>query len=466
MSVLGAPIGRTRGEALRAWLARACARAQRTHYAHFLPEAQTLAEREPAPFARAAIYVSAAAFAAALLWAGLSEVEQVASAPAVVRPAGKVKTVNHPEGGRVARIDVAEGERVAAGATLIALDSEAIAEEVAKRTAEWQALAAEETRLAAEAAALADPRFPPALAAARPDLVAAERQLFESRRTTLATRRAAATQLIAQRDGEVAALTARLGQLRGSLAILREQEEAIAGLAGKGYFPKLRHLSVKRQISELEGQIAETVESARAAAAALAEARDRRRNVDAEWRSSVLDRLAAVRREAAAARSRLIQERDRLENRTIAAPVAGTVQNLAIAAPGQSVAPNETLLHIVPDGEELVIEARVANEDIGHVRAGQRATIKVRTFDFVRFGTLSGTVEKVAADAVEDPRTGMLAFPVTVRAERGWLEDGGRRYPIAAGMQVEVDLHVGERSILSYLTDRIARSGETAFRER
>jgi HlyD family type I secretion membrane fusion protein len=456
-----------RMDAFRAWLARGMGRARRTRYADFLPEAQTLAEREPAPMARAVIYAVAGAFAALLLWAGLSEVEQVASAPAVVRPAGKVKTVNHPDGGRVARIHVVEGERVAAGDVLFSLDTGTVREEVAKLANEFAALSAEVARLTAEAAedggAL---RFDAALAASRPDLVANERSLFESRRATLASRRAAADQLIEQRSREGAALAARRTQLDGSLVILAEQEAAISQLAGKGYFPKLRHLSVKRQISELEGQIAETAHSARAAAAALAEARDRRRSVDAEWRSAVLDRLGAARREAAQAKGRLAQEQGRLDGRTVVAPVAGRVQNLAVAAAGQSVSANETLLHIVPDGERLVVEARVANEDIGYIRAGQRATVKVRTFDFIRYGTLDGVVDEVAADAVEDQRTGAMAFPVTIRTERDWLEEGGRRHPIAAGMQVEVDLHIGERSLLSYLTDRMSRTAETAFRER
>jgi HlyD family type I secretion membrane fusion protein len=254
--------------------------------------------------------------------------------------------------------------------------------------------------------------------------------------------------------------------LNGSLKILQEQEAAIAQLAGKGYFPKLRHLSIKRQIAELEGQIAKTVQSASSATAALAVARDRRRNVDAEWRATVLDRLGAARRETAQARGVLAQEEGRLAGRAVTAPVAGTVQNLAVAAAGQSVSANEPILTLVPGEERLVVEARVANEDIGYIRPGQRATIKVRAFDFVRFGTIEGTVEKIGADAVEDARSGTMTFPVTIAASRAWLEEGGKRHEIAPGMQVEADLHIGRRTLLSYLTDRMSRTTENAFRER
>jgi HlyD family type I secretion membrane fusion protein len=448
-----------------AMLRRATGMPRSTRYIDFLPEAQALTEREPAPLARALGLALCLLFAATLTWAAISEVEQVVSAQAVVRPVGRVKIVNHPEGGRVATISVREGDRVRAGETLLVLDDESVREEVARRRAGWQAAAAEAARLEAEASGRT-PRFPPELIRDRPDLVDAQTTLFRSRQDSLDTRRATADQVIQQRKNEAGALAARIEQLSASLSILEEQERAIASLAGKGYFPKLRHLSVKRQLSELSGQIAETRKSAAAAVAGLGEARNRRVTIDEEWRSQVLDRLATAVRDAERSHSALMQERTRLRNRTLRAPGDGVVQGLAVTAAGQSVAPNETLMQVVPDDDHLVIEARVANDDIGHVRPGQRATIKVRAYDFVRYGRLDGEVERVAADAVEDRRTGALAFPVTIRVEHAWLGEGASRRRLAPGMQVDVDLVIGERSVLSYLTDRMIRTKESAFRER
>jgi adhesin transport system membrane fusion protein len=90
------------------------------------------------------------------------------------------------------------------------------------------------------------------------------------------------------------------------------------------------------------------------------------------------------------------------------APVPGIVQDLAIAGPGQSVAAYETLMRIVPLGEGLSVEARVANEDIGRLRVGMPAEIKVRAFDYLRFGKIDGAVRRVAADATPDPASGTL----------------------------------------------------------
>ena len=92
------------------------------------------------------------------------------------------------------------------------------------------------------------------------------------------------------------------------------------------------------------------------------------------------------------------------------------------------------------------------------------ATVKVRTFDYLRFGSLDGVLQKIAADATPDPRTGELAYAVTVVTSRDHLGAGPGELAVAPGMAVDVDLKVGERTILSYLTDRIFRWRE-AFRE-
>lgn len=464
MSELVAAQGET-VEPIRARLRRRLLSSTRSRYADFLPEAQAIAAREASPLARALIVIITLLFAIALIWAWLAEVEQVATAPAVVRPVGKVKIVNHPDGGRVAAIHVREGEKVTAEQKLIEFDAGAVAEETARRTTEWRTLSAEAVRLAAEARG-ATPDFPSGLAAARPDLVRAQIQLFETRRRALDSRRAVGDRVIEQRGREAGVLAARLKQLKRSLAILSEQERAIAELAGKGYFPRLRHLSVKRQISELKGKISETRESGRAALSALSEARSRRRSVDREWRAETLSRLADVKRQVEISKSVLTQNEGRLRSLVVRAPTAGMVQNLAVTSPGQAVAANETLLIIVPSRDRLIIEAQVSNDDIGYVRIGQKASVKVQTYDFIRYGTLSGVVEHVAADATEDPRSGVRTFSVLVRAEQTWLSDGNRKLPVNPGMQVSVDLHVGDRSILSYLTDRINRSAQSAFRER
>ena len=149
-----------------------------------------------------------------------------------------------------------------------------------------------------------------------------------------------------------------------------------------------------------------------------------------------------------------------MRNLVVRAPVDGIVQELAVTSAGQSVGSNQPLLKLVPTEGGLVIEARVENQDIGYVRLGQPVKVKIQAYDFLRYGTLGGTVERIAADAVVDPQDGKLGYGITVRTDGAALGDGALRFSVAPGMAVEVELLVGGRTILSYLTDRIFRLQE------
>ncbi|HEX5078255.1 MAG TPA: biotin/lipoyl-binding protein, partial [Geminicoccaceae bacterium] len=132
-------------------------------YVDFLPDAEGLIERRHSPAAGLLILAVAALFAGLVAWAGLTEVEQVVRAEGQVEPAERVKVVNHPDGGRIAAIHVAEGDAVAAGQPLVSFDGELVQAELAELTGRWQVKAAEATRLRAEATG-EEPVFAPELA--------------------------------------------------------------------------------------------------------------------------------------------------------------------------------------------------------------------------------------------------------------------------------------------------------------
>ena len=156
--------------------------------------------------------------------------------------------VNHSEGGSVAEILVREGERVESGQLLLTMDSELLREEIAKVGGKQSRLMAELARLQAEAER-GEPAFPAELVTARPDLVAAQRQLFEARRRALESQVTAADRVVEQRYSDIQVLDRRIAQLERSLTIMLEQRAATAKLMDKGYFPKLRFLSLERDIA-------------------------------------------------------------------------------------------------------------------------------------------------------------------------------------------------------------------------
>ena len=201
-----------------------------------------------------------------------------------------------------------------------------------------------------------------------------------------------------------------------------------------------------------------------AAEAAEAEAESRLQGLETERRSEILTALADATAERDRLAEQLRAQEAILAGLEVKAPAAGIVQEIVVTAPGQAVAAHETLMKLVPRSEGLVVQAKVANRDVGQLRPGMPAKVKVRAFDYLRYGSLDGVLQKVAADAAPDPRTGELAYAVTVLTLRGHLGSRTGEFEVVPGMVVDVDLKIGERTILSYLTDRIFRFQE-AFRE-
>lgn len=436
-------------------------------YTDFLPEAQAISDTRHSPLASVLILVITAFFVVLLLWAGLAEVSQSVIASGQVRPGDRVKVINHPEGGTVAEILVRDGDFVTAGQSLMRLDRLLIEQEVRRLRGDLDVLEAQLARLQAEAGGETAIRFPDGLEASRPDLVATQSRLFEARRDSLRARRQSADREIEQRQADINASGIRIRTLRDSAAVLSEQVRSLQTLTDKGHFPFLRFQSVQRQLAETEGELHETEQSLQSGQSALSAARSRRGEIDDEARGETLTALAETRGARDRTAAALSQSQTRLERTDIRSPADGYIQNLAVNNIGQAVRPNDPLMSVVPPPEGgLVIEARIANRDISGVSIGQPATIKVRTYDFVKYGALQGEVSRIARDANVDPQSGAVFYTVELRTDRTWLGDTPGLNPVLPGMQVDAELHTGSRSVLSYLTDRMIGTADEAFRER
>lgn len=437
---------------------------RRERFADFLPDAEGVVESGHSPLAGILILTIAAVFGGLLAWSALADVEQVVRAQGKIAPAARVKVINHPDGGRIAEVHVEEGDRVEAGDPLVTFDSELARATLDQLLGRWQLEAARTARLQAEVSG-GEPEFKPRLEEMRPDLVREQRDLLAERREAHASRAEALANLVERRQSEVKSLAADLARLRESHRLLREQVVAVRELAEKGLYPRLKLASLERQLSDLGGEINKARERSHAAEAALAEAKSRREGLDREWRSATLSELEATKAERERLADEIVRQEALLRNLVVRAPVAGIVQDLEVTSAGQSVGSTQPLMKLVPTGGGLVVEARVQNRDIGYVRVGQPVKVKVHAYDFLRHGTLAGEIEQIDADAVVDPRTGALTYGILVRTAGDELAQNGVSMKVVPGMAVDVDLLVGERTVLSYLTDRIFHLGEAAFRE-
>lgn len=437
-------------------------------YADFLPDAQAIAAREHSPMARILLVAIALVTALAIGWAAIAEVEKVTTAQGRVRPDGRVKIINHPEGGRIQEIYVVEGQRVAAGDPLVEFDPEFLDEEVGRVHEEWTTFAAQTARLEAESVRASTLVFPANLKDAPAKILANQRSLFEARVGAFQANLRAEEEAERRFTIESAALNERIASLQETVDIRTNQVNSVSKIVENGYYSRLRFDDLRAKLTETQGQFAARRGEYNAKLAQTIEARERQERIEEDYFSDVIAQLVESRQQRDSLARELAQTSTQQRRLIVRAPVDGIVQNMTVSSTGQSVDDNEPLMNLIPTGDTLIIEARVPNDDIGFIKLGQKAEIRVNTYDFVKFGTLNGTVSQIAADATEDPGGdgAVFNYVVMVKTDRTHLGADPTDQPVVPGMQVTADFKIGERTILSFLTDRVSQTTSTALRER
>ena len=417
---------------------------------------------EPARVSRWLLWAVAALTFASLLWAAVARLDETASAPGRVVPAAELQVVSNLEGGTVEAVLVKPGARVAAGQPLLRLDASQNSADYGRSSSLVAALAARAARLEGEATGRA-PAFPAGLPAA---VVATEAALHAARRDEAAAAASVESAKLAQAERALGEAQADAGA-RGQAATLAAQEAAaLAPLVNMGIEPRMALTRADSARAQAQGAAAAAAMAVARARSAVAEARSGLRGVAERFRSQAAEQLAQTRADLAAQSAAVPAAAGRLSRSVVRAPVAGTVSRVLITTIGGSVRPGEPLVEIVPAGGGLVVEAQVRPSDIAFIHPGQRASVKLTAYDYSVYGALPGTVERISADAIGDPRGGEAHYAVRVLTTGTLRGQDGRALQVASGMVAEVDVLGRKRSVLSYLLSPVTKLSEDAFREK
>ncbi len=400
-----------------------------------------------------------------IAWAVFAQLDEVAVASGEVIPIAQVKVVQHLEGGIIQRLDVAEGARVAQDQVLIQLNVGGAGTTREELQVQLDSLLLSRARLKAENddSTLV---FPADIAARRPDLVAAERDTFEARKLGLKSKLGVILQQSRQRELEVKELEARRRAVLANLKLERERLKLSDQLLESGLTPRMEHLEIRREIENLNGEAKVLGQAIPRSKSALAESAARVTEETEAFRRRAIEELNRVELQIARSREGLTEASDRVRRTEIRSPTDGIVKNMRFNTIGGVVRPGEPIMEIVPVGDELVVEARLSPVDRGYVQEGQKAVVKISTYDFVRYGSLDGVVERIAADTNADPNSGQPYYEVVIRTDKTYLGSTSGEFPITPGMQAVVDIHTGTRSVMNYLVQPVLKLRHEAFRER
>ncbi|MET0024035.1 MAG: HlyD family type I secretion periplasmic adaptor subunit [Sedimenticola sp.] len=431
--------------------------------AHYLAQAIQLEENAPRRVITLAVLVSMFLLASAVAWAALTQVSEVAIAEGEVIPAGHIHNIQHLEGGIVSKLHVRNGDAVKAGDILISFDPAASTSELQQMLTRRASLQLQGERLQA----LVEKREPDfsKFDEQFQDLATKQHTIYLAQVNSLESELSVIESQIEQRRSEVTSQKNQAVALRKELAIYREQVKIREDLSKKGTVSRTELLGARSRLAEAESALRKAVDSIAVANTALEESRQRQLELYARHNREVELEIGSVANELAEVEGGLIRLRDRVNRLEVTAPVDGIVQGLMISSSSAVVAPAEVMMQIVPVEDELIIEARISTEDIGHVHVGQTAEVKFTSYDSSRFGSLDGKVLRLSASTYLDPEQNPY-YRAEIGLDRNHLGDDPTRFKILPGMTVTADIRTGQKSILDYLLRPVTRGFDSAFRER
>ncbi|MGO6691379.1 HlyD family type I secretion periplasmic adaptor subunit [Rhizobium johnstonii] len=402
-------------------------------------------------------------------WAATTELSSAVIGEGVIVVDGDVKKVQHLTGGIVSELLVSENDHVTAGQVLIRLDGTTTRANLSIVESTLAQLYARRARLKAERIGADSFEVEENIrdltsSTSAEKLLDGEQKLFDSRRTALIGMK---SQLASRKDqlGEqVKGLIVQINATNDALGLIEQELEGIDTLYKKGLVTLQRLNTLKRARADLQGNSGQEI-AAKAEAEGKAIEIDRQSiQLDEDRRSEIAKDLTDVEAQIAEYEERRGTAVDQLHRLDITAPLTGRVHELSVHTVNGVIDPGQTLMLVVPENNELTVEAKVATRDIDQVHVGQSVDVRFSAFDQRTTPDVAGEITSIAPDIVKDERTGISYYPLRVKpkAESIAKLKTIKLYP---GMPAEVFIKIGDRTVISYLTKPLTDQMQHVFRQ-
>ncbi|MFO0773691.1 MAG: HlyD family type I secretion periplasmic adaptor subunit [Nitrospiraceae bacterium] len=431
-----------------------------------MPAVLEVQQTPPSPVGRTILWSVMAFLALSIFWATIGQIDIVATAPGKIIPSGYSKVIQPYEAGVIAKIAVQDGQMVKQGDLLIELDPTQNQADRERALNEYRAAKLEAARLEALIAGVQDFVAP---SGSDPETVVLQEQLLHDQVAEYRSRVDAARQVIDQRTSAVDATMENIRRLEATVPMEAERAGAFRRLMEHEAVTKLDYLQAETQRIDKAQELASQRQKLIQDRAALEEAEQNRHVLVAQFQQSKQAELAAAETKAASLWQDITKSNQKAELQRLLSPIDGVVQQLAVHTVGGVVTPAQPLLIVVPSEHPVEVEAQLENKDVGFVKEGQAAEIKIDTFPFTLYGTVPGTVQTVSDDAVPLDRNkpdDALVFSTRVNLARNTIHVDGKEVHLSPGMAVTVEIKTGRRRVIEYVLSPVLKSLQESLRER
>ncbi|MET0589533.1 MAG: HlyD family type I secretion periplasmic adaptor subunit [Novosphingobium sp.] len=394
-----------------------------------------------------------------ILWAGVARIDEVTRGMGKVVPSSKAQLVQAATPATVTAIMVRPGQMVKKGQLLARLDDSQSSSAVGQ-------LKAENERLEARAARLEQEGTGTGSDCAEGTACAEESRLAELRQATAQSRESALAAAVEQRRRDLQEGMATVSSLDASAKLARDQVNMLAPLAAKGIVPQTELMTAQRELVDVQGRLAAARQGVARAQAAIQEASAQLSEARFDFREKALNERSEITTKIAVNAETMKGASARLERNELRAPATGYVNDVKVTTVGGFVNAGEQLMQVVPVGDKLLVEARVAPKDIAFIKVGDRANVKITAYDFSIYGGLTGKVRNISADSIYDEAERQAYYSVMIETDKAYLVKNGQRLPIMPGMMADVEIITGAKSVLAYLLKPVLRAFNEAMTER
>nr|WP_150585146.1 HlyD family type I secretion periplasmic adaptor subunit [Pandoraea communis] len=434
----------------------------------FLPANLELIETPPHPIPKWTMRLVCLLAAAVLLTAIVGRLDIVATAKGKLIPSDRVKIIQPAITGVVRRIDVRDGQRVTGGQSLVVLDATQAAADAHKAKTSKVDAALTAARARALLISVKVGR-PPQLELVDDASEAQQREAqnfangsFDEYVNKLSSARAE----LDRREAELTTNLRVLEKLSATAPLMRQEANDYRELARDKYVSQHDYLEKERAAIEREHELTAQKSHCRELSSAVTQQQSIVAQTTAQFRREQLDELDKATHQFTQNQDDQTKAETRQNLLTLSAPVDGTVQQLAVHTVGGVVTTAQALMEIVPD-DAIEVEANVENKDIGFVKEGQTAVVKLDAFPYTRYGFMEGRVISVSNDAVQDKgRKGEMTFMARIKLPSGHMKVDGKSINLTPGMSAVVEIKTGRRSVIGYFMEPLLQHADESLHER
>jgi epimerase transport system membrane fusion protein len=406
-------------------------------------------------------------------WAAVAPISSAAHAPGKIRVESKRQTVQHLEGGIVKTLPVRDGDYVEKGQIVMTLDDTQARSQHEVIQGQYFIALAREARLIAQRDQLDEIAFPQLLLDRQNDkrvrnAMGVQQQIFEVRKAAYENEIALYAQQAEQLEAQLEGLTAQREASERLVKSYAGELKDLQGLAKEGYAERRQVRELARQVAENQGSLGDLIARIASTRSEVVEAKLQSLQLQKELQREVAAELDDVQERM----FQLVEQgqalRDTLARTVIRAPQSGRVLEMSVHTIGAVVSEGQKLMDIVPEGERLIIEAKVSPIDIDRVAIGQQADIRFSAFKMRETPRVGGRLITLSADSIvdeTDPEQRPYYLAIIEITDAGVLHLAENELTLIAGMPAEVFIKTGERTLLQYLADPLVNTVARSFIE-